>query len=70
MSEADKDLARRNGLQKFRHMTLRDYFAGQALCGMAPHADSKYLDELYAQRAYEIADAMLTARNNTVEGEG
>ena len=59
-------------------MTLRDYFAGQALAGVVPgieHAvdkidpDSKYYDQnsdgLYqcaAIRAYCYADAMLAAR--------
>ena len=44
-------------------MTLRDYFAGQALAGciakMGPHAMSQ---EQYALDAYYKADAMLTAR--------
>ena len=59
-------------------MTLRDYFAGQALAGISPHiegeidkldSDSKYFDkrvnEWYqcaAIRAYCYADKMLAAR--------
>lgn len=40
-------------------MTLRDYFAGQALAAIA-HANG--LEDL-AMRAYALADAMLTARD-------
>lgn len=41
-------------------MTLRDYFAGQALTGLAATASGKWAD--YARGAYAIADAMLEAR--------
>lgn len=41
-------------------MTLRDYFAGQALCGSAHYPIYSYED--HAKRAYDIADAMLKAR--------
>ena len=46
-------------------MTLRDYFAGQALSGML--ANPEPLDLLHneiADYAYEVADAMLEARKN------
>jgi hypothetical protein len=47
-------------------MTLRDYFAGQALAGfLAAHAGqgvSLPEDDWSATRAYEIADAMLAER--------
>ena len=59
-------------------MTLRDYFAGQALAGIAPYIDreidkldtnGKYFDnhanawyQCAAIRAYCYADAMLAAR--------
>ena len=40
-------------------MTLRDWFAGMALQGMAPHID----DEVKAARwCYEMADSMLKER--------
>jgi hypothetical protein len=39
-------------------MTLRDYFAGQALLIIAAMPD-----KLRVQRAYEIADAMLAERS-------
>jgi hypothetical protein len=41
-------------------MTLRDYFAGQALSAIADDYQSK--PEWIAERAYYIADAMLKAR--------
>ena len=46
-------------------MTLRDWFAGQALAGFAasPAAlDGAWRDQTVAACAYEIADAMLEAR--------
>jgi len=52
-------------------MTLRDYFAGQALVGILPDAFQKCPDDytleplakLWAEMAYEIADQMIRARN-------
>jgi hypothetical protein len=43
-------------------MTLRDYFAGKALAGLArhPHTGADPAEE--AERAYRIADAMLAQR--------
>ena len=47
----------------FTGMTLRDYFAGQALQGQAHRFDSPHARrELLAQDCYDIADAMLAAR--------
>lgn len=43
-------------------MTLRDYFAGQALAGML--SAPKHLPEVYAKKAYEYADAMLKKRES------
>lgn len=47
-------------------MSLRDYFAGQALNAIGPHAREDCTDEqlaaLYAREAYLVADAMLTER--------
>lgn len=40
-------------------MTLRDYFAAKALTLVWPDGDD---DEHVAQRAYEVADEMLRAR--------
>lgn len=47
--------------------TLRDYFAGQALAGMAHHAswypvEPEQENKQVARRCYEIADAMLAER--------
>ncbi len=45
-------------------MTLRDYFAAAALQGfMAAHTSGGCLvDDLYAKYAYDLADAMIKAR--------
>ena len=49
-------------------MLLRDYFAGQVLAGVAfDKTLSPDDDDLVAKRCYEIADAMLKARDNRVE---
>lgn len=40
-------------------MSLRDYFAGQALINLS---DNGHTPDRSAQRAYEYADAMLKAR--------
>lgn len=45
-------------------MTLRDWFAGQALAGIIAHADKfgALAPTIAAEAAYEAADAMLAAR--------
>lgn len=55
-------------------MTMRDYFAAKAICGLLansePDADSEMVRrenyneycKLFAESAYEMADAMLKAR--------
>jgi len=44
-------------------MTLRDYFAGQALAGMkVPEDGFSEFDAIRARRCYSMADAMLKAR--------
>ena len=55
-----------NGTRNDPGMTLRDWFAGQALAGM--------LDRTYgipviiiAERSYQMADAMLAARDGKGE---
>jgi hypothetical protein len=57
------------GIEPTSGMTLRDYFAGQALVGMlafdgysSPVNSEKITSEIFADSAYEIADAMLAAR--------
>ena len=44
-------------------MTLRDYFAGQALAGQDGDAHARLGPQKIAQRAYYVADAMLAARS-------
>jgi hypothetical protein len=51
-------------------MSLRDYFAGQALVGYANHLNGKVGDSWpstadFARWAYEQADAMLKAREQS-----
>ncbi len=48
----------------YRGMTLRDYFAGQALMGMGLYSDYAHgpCNADAAKRAYALADAMLKAR--------
>jgi hypothetical protein len=43
-------------------MTLRDYFAAKAMQGMM-HDVSQPVGEVIAEWAYQVADAMLKARN-------
>ena len=44
-------------------MTMRDYFAGQALVGMLSHPVNKAVNKAdYAGEAYRYADAMLEER--------
>jgi hypothetical protein len=44
-------------------MKLRDYFAATALQGMIAEPSLKATPEEFAQRAYQLADAMLQARD-------
>ena len=51
-------------------MTLRDWFAGQALSGQLAFSPPDSFDKLHtpndvAERMYEFADAMLRARGET-----
>lgn len=44
-------------------MTLRDWFAGQALAGMQASVTEDWPDpEIVAEKAYQCADAMLEER--------
>lgn len=47
-----------------RGMSLRDWFAGQALSRRRSDGVAINLADLYAKEAYLIADAMLKARAN------
>jgi hypothetical protein len=58
----------------FGGMSLRDWFAGQALAGMLacgadstkhnppPESESKYYRRMFAEQSYRTADAMIAAR--------
>lgn len=57
--------------EKAPGMTLRDWFAGQALAGIAANSNGIFIGgeirhdtPAYARVAYEIADAMLAERKN------
>ena len=43
-------------------MTLRDYFAAKALQGMLAEPSLKATAEEFANKSYELADAMMKAR--------
>lgn len=44
-------------------MTLLDWFAGQALCGLlSDHTIERVTPEGYAQSAYDYAEAMIAER--------
>ena len=48
-------------------MTLRDYFAGQALCGIMAEGNPKDANLWVGPVAYEIADEMIETRNDGPE---
>lgn len=50
-------------------MTLRDYFAGQALSGMCASETEYgiYVPEAASVRAYRFADAMIAERNKEAQ---
>jgi hypothetical protein len=46
-------------------MTLRDYFAAKAMQGFLATGRTDYLDKYIAIDAYNLADAMLEAREQS-----
>lgn len=48
--------------QTIEGMTLRDWFAGQALSGMLARQPGTHI-EIFAGTAYEYADAMISERD-------
>lgn len=51
----------------FTGMTLRDYFAGQALAGILASANFGNVKDWIGGKAYEAADSMLAARERKEE---
>ena len=50
----------------FPGLTMRDYIATHALAGMVPNDHGGFKDwGWYAEAAYSLADAMLSARSKT-----
>ena len=45
-------------------MDLRDYFAAKALTGLLTEANGDYQDDAIATLAYQLADAMMKARES------
>lgn len=43
-------------------MTLRDYFAGQALAGLIAQTDRALSCKIFASEAYKCADALIAER--------
>lgn len=58
-----QEVAEEYGFEDEMDMSLRDWFAGQALCGLAAKSDlgGKWVE--YAEAAYKLADAMLKRRD-------
>jgi hypothetical protein len=58
-----KEMETISGLQFSTGMTLRDWFAGQALVGLLTQpAEIEFGASHFAKASYEMADAMLKAR--------
>ena len=59
-----KEMETIQGLQFSTGMSLRDYFAGQALAGLLTQlAEDEFGPGHFAKASYEMADAMIAARN-------
>lgn len=60
-----KDASGLTGAEVFYYtspMSMRDYFAGQALAGFCAATGTDTHDSILARRCYEVADKMLKAR--------
>lgn len=55
---------RYSGHSEFDGMTLRDYFAAKALCGILADPDAVVDPSSVARVSYNYADAMLEARKS------
>jgi hypothetical protein len=63
------DLINQEGRRNPAGMTLRDYFAGQALAGILASANFGTTKEWIGGKAYEAADSMLAARERKEEAK-
>jgi hypothetical protein len=52
-------------LTKIAKCSLRDYFAAKALQGMLSEPSLRAKPEEFASKSYELADAMLSAREKS-----
>ena len=50
-------------IEKFQGLTIRDYFAAKAMQALISEPSLKATMDEFANRAYQIADAMLKARS-------
>ena len=53
------------GYEQHKGMTLRDYFAGQALAGILSSDNKPECDDRKAEWAYSLADSMLFFRKES-----
>jgi hypothetical protein len=67
--EALRELPAFPTLNRQDGMTLRDYFAGQAIVGLANTGRNDAGAEHAAEDAYRLADALLRARDSTPVSE-
>ena len=63
------DLINQEGRRNPAGMTLRDYFAGQALAGILASANFGNVKDWIGAKAYEVADSMLAARERKEEAK-
>ena len=63
----DSEMQISNSGYHFQGMTLRDYFAGQALAGWMSDPDVANVTAVHlSETCYDIADEMINARDNSI----
>ncbi len=63
----DTPMAHDDGGQAVSSLSIRDYFAGQALMGLLAATGFDAPIEQYADTAYRLADALLAARGSDAD---